>query len=191
MKVDLPSYSRKNRLKKSYRSWLSNLALKTNLTKLKAEIDKLDVEKLKTASVYWSKLSNVVNHKFVKKTVYDKIVAKINNCDTSGFALKTKRDTDKSNVEKYISDADKMAGDLLINIKTDDNTKITKIEGKIPSFRGLSVNAALTAVKNKKTDVSNSVKKKRIMTQKNQTLNQNILLVLIKINLIKILLLIT
>ena len=127
----------------------------------------------------------------MKKTVYDKIVAKINNCDTSGFVLKTKRDTDKSNVEKNISNADKMAGDLLINIKTDDNTKITKIEGKIPSFSGLSVNAALTAVKNKKTDVSNSVKKKRIMTQKNQTLNQNILLVLIKINLIKILLLIT
>ena len=49
----------------------------------------------------------------MKKTVYDKLVAKVNNCDTSGFVLKTKHDTDKSNLEKNISDADKMAGELL------------------------------------------------------------------------------
>ena len=103
----------KTDLKKSPGVDISNLALKTNLTKLKAEIDKLDVDKLKAASVYLSKLSNVVNNKFVKKTVYDKLVAKVNNCDTSGFVLKTKHDTDKSNLEKNISDADKMAGELL------------------------------------------------------------------------------
>ena len=98
----------KTDLKKATGVDISNLALKTNLTKLKAEIDKLDSEKLKTVSVY---LSNVVN--LWKICVYDKIVAKTNNCDTSGFVLKTKHDTDKSNVEKNISDADKMAGDLL------------------------------------------------------------------------------
>ena len=103
----------KTDLKKSTGVDISNLALKTNLTKLKAEIDKLDVDKLKAASVYLSKLSNVVNNKFVKKTVYDKLVAKVNNCDTSGFVLKTKHDTDKSNLGKNISDADKMAGELL------------------------------------------------------------------------------
>ena len=103
----------KTDLKKSTGVDISNLALKTNLTKLKAEIDKLDVDKLKAASVYLSKLSNVVNNKFVKKTVYDKLVAKVNNCDTSGFVLKTKHDNDKSNLEKNISDADKMAGELL------------------------------------------------------------------------------
>ena len=101
----------KTDLKKATGVDISNLALKTNLTKLKAEIDKLDAEKLKTVSVYLSKLSNVVN--LWKICVYDKIVAKINNCDTSGFVLKTKHDTDKSNVEKNISDADKMVGDLL------------------------------------------------------------------------------
>ena len=103
----------KTDLKKSTGVDISNLALKTNLTKLKAEIDKLDVDKLKAASVYLSKLSNVVNNKFVKKTVYDKLVAKVNNCDTSVFVLKTKHNTDKSNLEKNISDADKMAGELL------------------------------------------------------------------------------
>ena len=32
--------------------------------------------------------------------MYDKLVAKINNVDTSGFVLKAKRDTDKSDLEK-------------------------------------------------------------------------------------------
>ena len=40
-----------------------------------------------------------------KKTLYDKLVAKVNNIDTSGFVLKTKYDTDKSDLEKKINDA--------------------------------------------------------------------------------------
>ena len=35
-----------------------------------------------------SKLSDVVKHDVVKKDVYDKLVAKVNNIDTSEFALK-------------------------------------------------------------------------------------------------------
>ena len=54
-----------------------------------------------------SKLSNVVNNDIVEKTVYDKLVGKVNNIDISGFVLKTKYDTDKSDLEKKISDADK------------------------------------------------------------------------------------
>ena len=54
-----------------------------------------------------SKLSDVVNNEVVKKTVYNKLVAKLNNIDTSGFVLKTKYDTDKSSLEKKISDANK------------------------------------------------------------------------------------
>ena len=34
------------------------------------------------------------------KNVYDKLAAKVNNIDTSGYSLKTKYDTDKSNLEK-------------------------------------------------------------------------------------------
>ena len=43
--------------------------------------------------------------------------------------------------------------------KADFNTKITEIEGKIPSISGLSTNLALTAVENKVPDFSSSVKK--------------------------------
>ena len=81
-------------------------ATKLDLTKLKAEIDKTDMVKLKTVSVDLSKLGNVVNNKVVKKAVYDKLVANINNIDTSGFVLKAKYDTDKSGLEKKISDVD-------------------------------------------------------------------------------------
>ena len=35
------------------------------------------------------------------------MVAKVSNIDTTGFVSKTKYDTDKSNLEKKISDADK------------------------------------------------------------------------------------
>ena len=43
--------------------------------------------------------------------------------------------------------------------KTDFNTKVTEIEGKIPSITGLATNSELTTVKNKIPDVSSLVKK--------------------------------
>ena len=85
----------------------SKLAAKSDLASLKDEIDKIDVDKLKTVPVDLSKLSNVVNNQVVKKTVLDILVAKVDNIVTSGFVLKTKYDTDRSDLEKKISDADK------------------------------------------------------------------------------------
>ena len=40
----------------------------------------------------------------LKKTVYDKLVAKVNNIDTSNFVLKNKYQTDKTVLEKKIPD---------------------------------------------------------------------------------------
>ena len=78
----------------------SKLALKANLANLRAEIDKINVGKFKTVPADLSKLSNVVNGEVVKKTVYDRLVAKVNNIDTRGFVLKTKYSIDKSDLEK-------------------------------------------------------------------------------------------
>ena len=39
--------------------------------------------------------------------MYDKLVTKLNSIDTSGFALKTKYDTDKSDLEKKFTAAQK------------------------------------------------------------------------------------
>ena len=47
----------------------------------------------------------------LKKTVWDTLVAKVNNIDISGFVLKTKYDTDKSYSEKEISDIEKKIPD--------------------------------------------------------------------------------
>ena len=46
-----------------------------------------------------TKISDVV-----KKTVYDKLVTKLSSIDTSGFVLKTKYYTDKSELENKIPD---------------------------------------------------------------------------------------
>ena len=63
------------------------------------------------APVDLSKLRDVVKNDVVKKTVYDKLVAKVNNIDTTGFVLKTKYDGDKSDLEKKICGADKKIPD--------------------------------------------------------------------------------
>ena len=101
VKVDLSNHA--NHLKNATGIDTSKLALKSNLANLKAKIDKVDVDKLKTVSVDLGKLSNVVNNDVVKKTVYEKLVAKVSNIDTSGFVLKTKYDTGKSDLERKIS----------------------------------------------------------------------------------------
>ena len=86
--------------------------------------------------------------------MYDKLVAKVNNINTSGFVLKTKYDTDKSDLEKKIPNISGLVK------KTDHHAKITEIKSKIPSISGLATNSALTAVENKISDVSNLFKKK-------------------------------
>ena len=47
-----------------------------------------------------SKSSNVVKNDVVKKAAYDKLVAGINNIDTSELVLKTKYQIDKADLEK-------------------------------------------------------------------------------------------
>ena len=44
---------------------------------------------------------------FLLEAKKDKLVTKLNNIDTTGFVLETKHDTDKSDLEKKISDAEK------------------------------------------------------------------------------------
>ena len=99
----------------------SSSALKTNLGSFKIEVDKLDIEKLVPVSVDLSKLSDVVKNDVFKKTVYDKLVAKVNNIGTSNFALKTNYNADKAELEKKIPDT----SDLVK--RTDYNTKTAEI----------------------------------------------------------------
>ena len=96
----MSSYATKADLKNATGIDTSNFALKSNLTSLKIEIDKLYIDKLIPVPVDLSKLSDVVKNDVVKKTVYNKLVTKVNDIDTSEFVLKTKCNTDKSDLGK-------------------------------------------------------------------------------------------
>ena len=76
----------------------SSFALKSNLASLKTEVDKLDVDKLAPVPVeLLSKFSDAVKNDAVKKA---KLVAKVNNIDTSDLVFKTKYRTDKAELKK-------------------------------------------------------------------------------------------
>ena len=102
VKVDLSDYTTKPDLKIVTHVDTSRFALKTNLASLKTEVDKIDLDKLAPVPVDLSKLSNVVKNDMVEKAVYDKLVAKVRNIDTGDFVLKTKCQTDKTELEKKL-----------------------------------------------------------------------------------------
>ena len=82
VKIDLTNYATKEDIKNITHVDTSNFALKTNLSNLKTEVDKLDIDKLVSIPNDLSKLSNVVKNEVVKKAEYNKLVTKVNNIDT-------------------------------------------------------------------------------------------------------------
>ena len=201
VKFDLSNYATKTDIKNISQVDTSSFALKRNLANLKAEVDKLDINKLVPVTVNLSKLSTVVKNEVVKKTAYDNLVAKVNNIDTNGFVLKTKYNADKTELVKKIPNT---SG--LVKI-SDYNAKISELQNKIPSISGLVTTSALTlpglggrgglmrmvknaqadgqkcpglvgltAVENKIPSVSNLVKK-QIMTQKFVNLKRHLLII--------------
>ena len=145
----MSNYATKTDLKNVTHVDTSSFALKTNLANIKTEVDKLDMDKLAPVPVNLSKLSNAVKNDVVKKAVYDKLVAKVNNIDTSDFVLETKHNTNKTELEKKIPDVSNLV----------KKTKLTELENKIPDINNLATKTALTAVENKIPDVSCLVKK--------------------------------
>ena len=162
VKIDVNKYATKADIKNVSHFDTSSFALKTNLANLKSEVDKLDIDKLKPVPTDLSKLSNVVKNDVVKKADYNKLVTKVDNIDASGFVLKTKYDTEKSEIKNKISDT----RDLVK--KTDYNAKITEIENKIPDISNLPTETAVTTVENKIPDVRNLVTKTALTTVENE-----------------------
>ena len=101
VKVDISIYATKADIRNISHVDTSRFAFKTELANLKTykKVDKLDIDKLAPIPVDLSKLSDVV-----KNDVYNNLVTKVNNIDTSRFVLKTKYDTDKSELENKIPD---------------------------------------------------------------------------------------
>ena len=85
VKVGLSDYSTKADIKNISHADTLSFALKANLVSLKTEVAKFDIDKLAPVPVHLGKLSDVVKNDVVKKTASDKLVAKVNKIDTSGF----------------------------------------------------------------------------------------------------------
>ena len=79
VELDLTNYATKTDLKNITHVDTSSYALKTNLAALKSEVDKIDIDKLKTSPVDLAKLTNTVENDVVKKADYNTKVTRIEN----------------------------------------------------------------------------------------------------------------
>ena len=123
VELNLTNYATKTDLKNITHVDVSSFASKTNLAALKTEVDKIDVDKLKTTPTDLAKLSNVVKNDLVKKTDYNAKVTSIESqiagvtknktdnlnditkpkaVDTSNFVLKTKFSADINTLDDKI-----------------------------------------------------------------------------------------
>ena len=128
LELDLANYATKTDLKNITHVDVSSYASKTNLAALKSEVDKIDVDKLKTTPADLAKLSNVVKNDVVKKTDYSTKVTsieaqiagltkntvdnladitKLNAVDTSNFATRTKFSADTNVLDDKIDGVEK------------------------------------------------------------------------------------
>ena len=133
VKVDLSNYATKADIKNITHVDSSSFALKANLASLKAEVDKLDIDKLVPVPVDLNKVSDVVKNDVV-----------------SDFVLKTKYNAEKTELENKIPDVSNVVKKI----------KLTELENKIPDVSSLARKTALTAVENKIPSVSSLVKKR-------------------------------
>ena len=97
--------------------------------------------------------------------MYDKLVAKVNNIDTSDFVLKTKYNTDKTELENKIPDVSNLV----------KKTKLTELENKIPDVGNLARQTVITTLENKIPDIS----KKQTITQKLLKLKIKLIIIII------------
>ena len=79
VELDLTNYETKADLKNITHVDVSSYASITNLAALKTEVDKIDVDKLKTTPTDLAKLSNVVKNDVVKKTDDNTKVTSVEN----------------------------------------------------------------------------------------------------------------
>ena len=133
VELDLTNYATKTDLKNITHVDASSFASKTNLAALKTEVDKIDVNKLKTTLFDLDRLSNLVKNDVAKKTDYNTKVTsieaqiagltkntvdnladitKLKAIDTISFILKTKLASDVTTLENKIDTIDKKIPDI-------------------------------------------------------------------------------
>ena len=102
VELDLANYATKDDVKNISHIDVSSYASKNNLAALKTEVDKIDVDKLKTVPDDLAKLTNVVKNETVKKTDF--------NADD--YVKKTKFSADTNALDDKIDKVDKKIPDV-------------------------------------------------------------------------------
>ena len=99
----------------------SGFALKTNLSALKIQVDKLDIPKLGTIATDVAKLSNKVANNLVEKTGFNNLKTKVN-----------KNETDNDNLETTVQNNHLTTESSINNLKAKvDNIDLTKYVKKV------------------------------------------------------------
>ena len=105
---------------------VSSYATKTNLSALKTEVDKIDVDKLKTVSDDLAKLSNVVKNEVVKKTDF--------SADT--YVTRTKFSTDTNALDDKIDKVEKKIPDISsLETKRNVTTLVNNLNNRIDNLK--------------------------------------------------------
>ena len=138
------------------------------------EVDKIDIDKLKTVPIDLAKLSNVVKNEVVKKTIYNTLKNKVDAIDTSGFVTRTKFTIDINALDDKIDKVEKKIPDIsglatksivtrLITEQKDYTDEVKKkipaVENKIPDVSDLATTSTLTTVENKIPDITSLIAK--------------------------------
>ena len=133
---------------------LHSFALKSNLASLKTEVDKLDIDKLKSLLTNLSNLKNKVDKLDIDKLIPVPVdLSKLRNVVKNEVAKNTESNANIKNIKDEILDISTLA------TKTNLNTKINEVKVEIPSISGLAITSTLTAAENEIPNVSNLIKK--------------------------------
>ena len=144
VELDLTNYATKTDLKNITHVDVSSFASKTNLAALKTEVDKIDVDKLKTTPTDLAKLTNAVKHDVVKKTDYNTKVTSI-EAQTAGLTKNTVDNlADKTKLKAIDTNSFVNKTKFSADINTLDD-KMDGVERKIPDISGLATKTSLNS----------------------------------------------
>ena len=157
VELDLTNYATKTDLRNITHTDVSSFASKTNSAALKTEVDKIDVDKLKTVPDDLAKLSNVVKNEVVKKADFS-----ADDC-----VKKTKFSGDINSLDDKIDKVEKKIPDISSSeTKRNATTLVKNLDNRIDNLRlkeyakktSLSGYILTSTFNTKSTELENEIK---------------------------------
>ena len=147
VELDLTNYATKTDLKNITHVDVSSSASKTNLAALKTEVDKIDVDKLKTTPTDLDRLRlNAYLQTSTFNSKFTEVESKIKDADIIAKSANTKVNTIRSNLTSYATKAD-VATDI-IAIKNDYVTNAS-LSSQLNDLKIQHVATEVTGIDNK------------------------------------------